>query len=445
MNLKNVFIFLATMGSFNVYAGTELPYIGPQMLTCEVKQPATDVNAGYLTNEDCTVIYVLPPVEGAIKFGSSTSTWDMMFCPVVDLIESKIAEYAEKQKRKDISTEELRKISGDIAGLKRDLNKIAGTDTVLTAVASAQLGWSKLVDSYAELNPQPVRKMPLVAGIFSTALYQADEFSDSISGAVNKLRVHGIELPNEFDNVQNVPLPDFLNKISQDSDKTNVFMSEGVGLDLMLNLKGACSFRKESKYSIAGTYTYFYPVQTKSFYKIDINKIRLQEKILETIKAVGSSSISVEDLYAKVKDATAIIVTLNEGAFPGLGDIAKLELFKADLIKLVLDNVLSSVSTQMESVLNKATYNVTENRATRNCHSSWGGIVRSCHTRLYTVVVSKINWDVVNEQLQYVIGDTGAQVESYKAFYMIGTSALMPKSALNIFNIKPKNVYQQRQ
>jgi hypothetical protein len=215
-------------------------------------------------------------------------------------------------------------------------------------------------------------------------------------------------------------------------------MGEGVGLDLMLNLKGACTFRKESKYSIAGTYTYFYPVQTKSFYKIEINKEALKEKILETIRAVDSTSISVQDLYAKVKGSASVVVTLNEGAFPGLGDTAKLETFKADLIQLVLDNVLSSVSTQMNSVINKATYNVTENRTTRNCHSSWGGIVKSCHTHQYQVVISKINWDLVNEKLQHIIGDTDAQADSYKTFYMIGTSALMPKAVSKNLTINQK-------
>lgn len=436
---KSILISAIALNTFAAFANTTLPYIGPQLMSCDVSTPtdeSADIDSGYQTSEDCKTVYVLPPVEGVIKFGMVSPTWDVMFCPVIEGIEKSITKKMERKKNQEWSEEESRNISKEISALKRELDKFAGNQTVMQVAASAQLQWSRIQNAYEKANQGKsltIRKMPIVAGIFSTGIYQIDNYDmESLTGGVNKLRVHGLGLPSDEDvtgTFSDMPFPEYLKKLAQPEDAINVFMNEGVGMDLLLNLKGACAFNKNSSYALAGTYTYFYPVQTKSMFQVIIDDAKLQNDIYQLIKA-GNKSISTESLLGMVDKSKSVSISQNEGINPGQGDVEQLSKYKDDLVKIVLENILSVISSKRESVLDNASYIEDEKRSERRCkrrlfrHSS-------CHTTYYTVQVTKINWDSVRAQLDSLIGNQNAQADSYKTFYLMGTSAMLPVSSNN--------------
>jgi hypothetical protein len=436
MRLKISLFFILAVSSLAAQAQTTLPYLGPQAMSCNIKIPTGDLekfDSGTIPSEDCRIVYVLPPVTGAINFNSVTEFWDTKLCSLIDNLYENILNHQKAIATGNLSPEQIQKISSEVAAANQSIDTLANGNTVAATVAgSVHLRWSRLVNAYKELNPNiDVRRMPIIAGVFSTRVQEVDEFGlQGVAGGVVRMSVYGLGLPNEndYDGINNMPFPDYLKKLTKEKGSVNVLMGEGMGFDMQLNLKGACAFQANSRYALAGTYTYFYPVQTKSLYRVVPNSILLKADILKAINARGTNVITTEELYEKVKDSNSVTVELNEGIFDGQAEAARLEKdYKEDLIKLVLSDVLSVVSTNISSVLDSAKYQAEEDRSRETCKKKWYGH-NKCHTHYYKVTVTKIKWEAVDKMLQELVttANKGAQAVTYKTFNMVGTSAMLP-------------------
>ena len=86
--LISIFVTLLSFGSKAI---TQLPYIGPEAKQCEVHTPKEkslkELDGGYLTSEDCKVIYVKPPKIGRVTNSSYRETLLAPLCgPINSLI-----------------------------------------------------------------------------------------------------------------------------------------------------------------------------------------------------------------------------------------------------------------------------------------------------------------------------------------------------------------------
>ncbi len=433
MYLKAVFITLSALIGAEAFASSSLPYIGPQQENCNVRTPgvvANDIDAGYLASEDCKTIYVLPPVEGRFRFGHASSTWDVKLCPLVNRSLDLVGEHVKKIETANF--EEARKLNIEARELSAAVNSIGGDRVVSLVAGSAQLGWERIVQAYKTLNPNTdVRRLPIATGIFSTSTYAESDLSLSQPvGGVRKVEVHGLKLPPEMSSSENMAVPEYIKKIPERPGSVNILMGEGLGFNIYLTLAGACSLQPDARHPIAGTYTYFYPVQTKSFFRVALDENLLEREIME-MAASKNGAVNVDELYNKVSQSKSVEIVLNNGMIDNNEEVKRLEVeYKEDLTKFAIENVLAIVGSEMKSMVERATYIEKEARYQRVCKRRF---LRSkkCHTNTYYVEVKKIDWNNLKQQLGSLLTEknTKTQVNSYITFYMSGTTAFFAPQA----------------
>lgn len=440
--MKQIFILIGFfLNLWSDESVASLPYIGPEAKKCDVIQPGQGdktyaVDAGYVSSEDCSVIYIKPPAAGKIIWNQFTSNpWDEPFCDAIGSILLKLSENVIQRESKDLSIEKVKQLVKEFIALRKELDSINKESKFISGSLAGlvDLQWNQLVTDYKYLNPdKDIRELPITAGVLSTGLYSNSDIlneSEEVLAGVKGLSLHGTSMPSEFSDDSNMPVPEFFKKLEKQEGSLNVLMSHSVGMTLHLNLTGMCSFLKKQNYAMASTYTYFFPVQTKSTFRVTINDKQLEKDIFSIIQAKGGY-VTVEELFEKVNGTKSVLIEMNEGVTGDSDEARRLEKeYKESLISLVLKTVLDTVSSQSQAIIERAAYTIFEERHQISCRRAGGlsGLFggQNCTHHRYFVPIRKIDWAKVGQQLGDLVRDQSGGVSSYKTFYMMGTSALV--------------------
>jgi len=416
-----------------------VPYLGITKagLKCEVKQLAsTEVlartDAGYLTDEDCQTIFVKPPVEGEIEIDHILSP-KKMFCAGKNRQLQALNQWNEKAiKGANNDPQFLAKIAEQY---QEALEDIYGSDDRTyggTLSGTLNLRWGRLVEAYRKLNPdKTVRPLPIRIGLFNSQI--VSDTGKGGSGQVNshilRMTTNGLTLrPDSGD------ADPFLSEIAKKlaaGYKTTI-MGQAISTSMDLSLGAICSLdsdKTEQNGKAAlfnGTYTYFYPVQTQAFFKINWGPSeRLALALTESIQKNGGK-LTPEDFTKSIDQYSGYTVTINDGILPGTGEGEKLrEEMEGELKELVADQVLSLIASRIDTIINDSTVTSYETRHHTHCRGRW--IFKKCRTSSYTVAVQTVDWSSVQTKISSAMsGGSSAGANKYLSFYMMDTSVFKP-------------------
>lgn len=209
-------------------------------------------------------------------------------------------------------------------------------------------------------------------------------------------------------------------------------MGQAVGLELKLNLAGACSLldkkgqvsQDPAKY-FAGTYTYFYPVQTNAVFSVEWDDNLLEAQILAAAKKFDGM-ITSEQLTAELEKHKLFTITINPGAFSQSTEGIKLrETFEDDVLKYTSEMLLAQIADSVKTTIADATYQEITNHTQRTGKKRF---LRSqkCSTSTYQVTTNKINWALVRANLAELIKPTTGEAKEYRNYYMYDTLFFKP-------------------
>ncbi|MCB0348631.1 MAG: hypothetical protein KDD37_07325 [Bdellovibrionales bacterium] len=433
MSVKSILLIVISLTAKEVIADTALPYIGPENANCKVTQSSMEYDAGYESSEDCEVIYVKPPVIGKVITRDPFSLREAeLLCPSIDKLYVHVAELIDEQSQLDPikNIQRIKELAKQIKLTRESIEAISGNNPVSHVSAAASLGWTDLVREYKKLNPsKTVRPLPITTGLFTTKVYATTNlgrFSDAGVPGVTNLSVNGITIPEDAGTIDDMAIPSIVEKLTTADGSSTVFMGEAVGMSLTLNLNGACALLNQNQAGglLGGTYTYFYPLQTKASYKVKLNEVLFEKAIFDLV-AKKQRVISLDEAIAATKNIKAIDIDIINDFFPDSEEGKRLESeYKDEINAVAVQTILSSISEKTSIAIEVSRYNQAETRYSVSCHRRW--FRKVCHTSAYTVNVPKINWDNVKKELGEMIGGGEAGVNSYRSLYMMSTSAILP-------------------
>jgi hypothetical protein len=402
-------------------AATQLPYFGPDQKKCNVMQPEGElsrIDSGYVTSEDCSFVYVLPPSKGVIETLPATFTDDMS----LDCHElSKISELIRKTDALDPNLDRYRMMYD----LKFDTYTAKHKGDFSNVVASAGMEWNELIAAYKNANKNSFsefRPMPIKFGVLSISKNVLDNLENRKNHFFVEVSSYKAPDRSVMNSTQAVDA-DFSYLSTSGSD---FLMGQSVAMNIKFDFLLTCSIllNNQNPKVFNGTYTYVYPVQSKGLrrYKYDAEKIK--ETVKTFIELTNQNSFKVEDLVARLKsDSQIMSVELNEGAFPDTSDLEKVE-FKNDLTTIGYTQIFNALAKQSAISLNTSTVEVADRHEERKC-KLFGFI--GCHTNVTYTYRKVVNWDqfkndlIENLKIPEVLGS------QYQTNYFTSTSSIIER------------------
>lgn len=193
------FLALVTIGAFlPAWAGSTLPYIGPQSEICSVVRPTAMgvLDAGYETDEACKIVFVKPPVLGEFNMNSP------LFLQSHDCENRNYTlKVLEESYRKQIAGKSIEELDKIVTRYRQVVDNVRshGSDVGHVQVNGvAQLKWNEIVRAYQKENPEKeVRALPISIGLLSLNSKTTEDLSDIFApeNTIITQRAYGMELP----------------------------------------------------------------------------------------------------------------------------------------------------------------------------------------------------------------------------------------------------------
>jgi hypothetical protein len=436
---RSIFKTVAPLGlslaSLTASAATQLPYFGPDQKNCGVAAPAgpySDYDVGFVSSEDCHFIYILPPKFGTFETRPvQYSVISQNICEQVNQAIKGLMTITATPGTPEYSSASARALA-QVKNYKEQL-KDAFPGVEAYASASASFDWNGLVQAYHDANPHlagfaQFLAMPIRSGVLSMA--SAGATTGSLGEFENELysvRVSSYQSPATAEAGNNVRLPSYLSFL--DDNRTSFVMGQSVGLELRFGIAAACSLAQNAhpEQALSGTYTYVYPVQSKGLVRYEFNKDYLIPLIRDFITSRRDGFTTI-DLANMIKEKQAFKIVINEGAFSDAQISDQLEEFKNDLAAKGTEIMLNLLASQSAiSMAASTTVETTVNRQ-RECHGAW--FWKHCNTRVWTTSRSIVDWNRFADDLTRNLAVPDVSAETYKTFYIMSTSAVVPKAGI---------------
>jgi len=409
-----------------------LPFMGAP---CDIKLPETmrDIDAGYVADETCENIYVFPPLQGSLAISPPLKRDTKDMCSAIES-----AKAAMPHLSKNATLEQVDAYFRKMQNIQHHLDAIGDGKSFSDFGFTAYLKWDDLIDAYKEANRPEVigrkinvTRLPLVAGILDARTVGIDgkTMKDSV---LTELEVYGAKQKAETDGIGDGAIDDFYKKVIGNLDTGGMVLFNGaVGGHMSLNLEGTCSLfdkngnlvpklKDDPLSAFAGTYSYFYPIQTKASYGIELHKAELQSSIMALLRA-NNGRITDEQIIQSFKNTPDIVVTLRDGINLSASSSAFLTEYKTQLKELTARAIVGVIADRISNSIETNTSTQTIQHNVRECHSSWI-FFSSCETHVYYVQAQQINWAEVENKLSSILNTTAGASE-YKTLYLSGTTA----------------------
>jgi hypothetical protein len=223
-------------------------------------------------------------------------------------------------------------------------------------------------------------------------------------------------------------------------------------ITMVLSLLGLCPYTGiSSPLRLPGTeslvsyltpnVTYFYPVASKSFYKVKINASALASAVVQSYQK------------ANVVDASRLAQLLSGGSSLAFEEQSSQDVrgaqsltpeqkqtIKGQLITYVTEAVLKNIGNLIGALKESSDYqnsNTEVHRGSR-CHGKW--FWRRCHNYTYEVVVKTPNWDAIARKVESILNASSGTVTSNQSTYEYSdTMAFIPPEEI----IKIRNQRQE--
>ncbi len=438
-----IFSFLVLLGlqvPLPTLAGTTLPYFGPDQKNCQIKSPAGDLaryDAGFIPSENCEYIYVLPPKSGVIEFRK----------PQFETIVNSTCEWIKSEKErilKDDSgsqtglspAEVIRRKTAELRNFEKEVNRIT-SDPAAVAAGAAYFDWNALIRAYREANPATKASfvaMPVQIGALSVSRHKKEGgFTVTQNNLVSELIVSGVRFPEETatdaDDATGLPLYSSL------FGNQNTIMGQSAGLLMNFNLTGACTLYENRiglEKMLSGSYTYVYPVQTKSLSRVEFNQDILSSALNDFSKRHVGTEFYLDEFINAIEASKAFEITLKEGSFSDPDLSSSLTDFKADLIAKAAEVLSASLVRQSKLAKVAATQITTEDQPETHCHQqNFLNPIRSCSELRFKINTTTVDWSKVAKEISENMNPPESATQSYKTFYVVGTSPLLSKDHSN--------------
>lgn len=456
-----------------------LPYIGPDKKACLINQPnsvaISKIDAGYLTDENCTTLFIKPPVIGKLQDARVEETLLAGFCSslnsVIEFANELFMLKIETEKEDASLLERLKKSSSqeERASILKELNdnaeilKVAlrhlsdlidlineqdRPNVAATLTGNLLLNQNSIISAYGAANPHmSVKALPLQAGIIDAQIYSQNSAAEDdfnifdklsargvISSRVGGLKVSELKRQSEATFGKSLPFPDFISNLSGESK----LMGQATSVQLVMNTFGYCAshFKKGGSTAnarlwtyLAPSYTYFYPVQTKSLYSIELNKPEIFQIVKNKFLEKGTA-LNTFDIYSALSDR-AVKIKLTPGLFMDQSDAEALRTdYEEGLKKMAIDEILSRVSLKIDKIYRDAQYIEKVPKMARACKQKRVLMFSTsvCHNYKYYVDETRLDEAQFNKNLDAIINRGGsAQAEKYFNQTLFDTSVFLPE------------------
>jgi hypothetical protein len=352
MRLKNYTLLLVAATALasaqdNSYEGETLPTMNAVDCKDSVKIPNHPLDAGFLTDRDCSTIFVYPPKYGKFEVTQVSPNSTMQSCPSVnatfDLMNALKLERLDIQKSREAA-----RASGDVDTHKmhtefmKSNNSLIAETTVemssapvegLSAQVFLESDWNAVVKAYKDINGENINVQPLnvIGAYLSAAVVMSEELDRSnderLFRALLDARVPGLN-----------PVPKFYEFSSANSrDQISAYQSSTNGT-ITLSLTGSCPFYDSTTNIInpnpspgvgmsphlAANVTYFYEVEVPSGYSVSMNvdlikdifkkhyrrdgTISSESIIRDVLRVSGSEAIKIEIHNSRVQSYDANLI-----------------------------------------------------------------------------------------------------------------------------------------
>ena len=177
---------------------------------------------------------------------------------------------------------------------------------------------------------------------------------------------------------------------------------------------------------IAATYTYFFKVESKAFFQVEVDKGAMLAAIGTALNSRSHGDLTAPDLTQIVKEKNAIIITNNPG-YTGV-PIELTEERKNELRQFATGAFLAAATDSLSSAISGSRYIRSIEQEARSCARVLG-VDFNCHTHRYHIDIEQIDWGRVQERMAALgAGSYGAKDQTYTQFTMFDTSTYMPAS-----------------
>ena len=474
----------------NVHADVGLPYIGIKASSCKVKGIDTVLDGGYLTDEKCNTLFVRPPKFGEARLSAYSSTTNLSKCDRINA--SNAAQLGNILMVKDYSNQqlklndELRKAlaEGSSEAVERIKEKLRNVNELLTLFNSSVVSqdeaiedansryggpvmitlmyhWAKVVDLYREANPQfkAVKPLPITKG------YLTHKMSNASAGAMSLgenpvIDIHSTGLPIAQSSSSDSDSEDLLSASQDTSNSTAALMEGTANLGLELSLLGLCPYKNmKSSELFNGTvtespvayltpnFTYFYPVASKSIYKVSINPVSLGEAVI-ALRKKGQGLVQSMDLANVLSENEGQIFeevsTSDIGGSDGVSEETKKQA-KQHLLDYIANSVLRNIGTLVDTLSNSSSHRIYWKEtvhATRSC--GFLGWDRCRYS--YKVTKSKPNWAKIAKEIEKQLNTTRtASSESQNTYQIAGTMAFVPPEEIPKLEKEYQNLFKEEE
>lgn len=419
-----------------------LPYMGPDKASnCRVQQPLNaPEDGGYLTDESCEIVYVKPPSLGRLTFISATKTVLAQACP------SKSAHAAKMFERE----KELYKLSGsayeaESATLKqfyKSFFELQNWGATMNISASFDLNWHSLIRKYRAANPQIANIEPLPIELSTITIFPVLE-----NNADHPLAKLNLDRPAYFalsalriDHEQALAIPAFLRSSINSCTSTerngdcaeSYLVGQSASAKISLSFPQTCVLMDEKNQFhpnsaagyIAATYTYFFKVESKAFYQVEVDKGAMLAALGVALNSRSHGELSAPDLSQIVEEKNAIIITSNPG-YTG-SPIELSEDRKNELRQFATGAFLAAATDSLSSAMSRSRYIRSIEQEAKSC-TRFLGIDFNCHSHKYHIDIEQIDWSRVQERMAALgAGSYGAKDQTYTQFTMFDTSTYVP-------------------
>lgn len=469
---------LASLVTGSAMADVGLPYIGMKAKNCKVKAIDTVLDGGYLTDENCNTLYVRPPKYGEARLTAYSPTTNLRKCERINASNAAqlgniklVQEYSKKQL--DLKNEILEGVATgqSIEDAKNKLkevnelltifnNSVVSQDEAIEDANSRYGGpvmitlayhWAEIIEQYRVSNPgfKAVKPLPITKGYLTHQMKRSDENAVTL-GEQPVIKIHKSGLPlqtskpgstdDSDDNFNNL-----LTGSPATEEATSTLMEGSANLGIELSLLGLCPYTDlESSEMFDGTaskspvayltpnFTYYYPVASKSIYKVSINPASIGDAVVE-LRKKGKGVVESMDLAnvlaAKDSEIFTEVSTGDLGGTDGVSPEAKKQA-KKHLLDYIANTVLRSVGTLVDTLSRSSDYRdhwTETRRGRRSC--GFLGLSRCSYS--YQVKKSKPNWNKIAKAIEGQINTSrSASSETQRTYQIPGTMAFVPPEQL---------------
>ncbi len=445
MKLWQQMLILGALAVGVARTGHALPYYGPSLKhPCKVNQPDPkkygDLDAGYLTNEDCTTIYVKPPLVGSMVMNEPNFMYPEQRgdCEAMDTALKYLQRWYERAFRSH--RQNVVAIDRDYTTQLNDIVNYGSTDAYSRITGQISLQWSKLVQAYQDANAgsrETVKQLPILIGVLTGTQEGVVSYGSmiNIQNLVNATKTNivsqkffGLQLPNDLRSSDRFPIPPELENYGGHDDP--VIMGQSLAFELELNRSGTCAIlngqtelAEDPLADFAATYTYFYPLQTDALISVTYKASNLRKKLGPILKEYHGH-IDVAQLQAAFKNSNPITLNLNPGLFKTDPNFENE--YRASLEHYILDGLLSKISSEVDLAVNGAKYNVQQTLNNRTCSHALGIGPIFCHNHYYTVNTLHIDWAKVDKFLASYAPSSTGEVKQYHNLVWYDTTTFKP-------------------